>query len=242
MEVGDKGMRLQKYMAKCGVASRRRSESIILEGRVKVNDRVIDRLGTKVNPNRDIVKVDNRIIKMEKNKVYIMLNKPEGYVTTVRDRHGQDIVLDLINGVEERIFPIGRLDSDTSGLLLLTNDGELAYRLTHPKYEVEKRYMALVEGVPGNDKLTRFRKGLKIDGRMTAKAYIEVIKEYTNSSLLEIAIHEGRNRQIRRMCKYIGHPVLSLKRISIAELTLNDLEVGRWRYLTQGEIDYLKQL
>ncbi|NLJ99577.1 MAG: rRNA pseudouridine synthase [Tissierellia bacterium] len=235
-------MRLQKYMAKCGVASRRESESIILEGRVKVNDLVIKELGTKINSDKDIVKVDNKIIEIEKNKVYIMLNKPEGYVTTVKDKHSENIVLDLIDGVRERIFPVGRLDCDTSGLLLLTNDGNLAYKLTHPSHEVIKRYIALVEGIPNNKKLTRFRKGLKIDGRMTAEAYVRIIKRYKDSSVLEIAIHEGRNRQVRKMCKYIRHPVIKLKRISIGKLTLNDLEVGKWRYLTRDEVDYLKKL
>lgn len=235
-------MRLQKYMAKCGVDSRRGSENIILDGRVKVNDLLIKKLGTKINPDKDIVKVDDRVIEMEKDKIYIMLNKPEGYVTTVKDKHSENIVLDLIEGISERIFPVGRLDSDTSGLLLLTNDGNLAYKLTHPSNEIIKKYTALVEGTPNSKKLTRFKKGLKIDGRVTAEAYIKIIKRYKDSSILEIAIHEGRNRQVRKMCEYIRHPVIKLKRISIEKLTLNDLEVGKWRYLTNKEVEYLKKL
>ncbi|NLJ77811.1 MAG: rRNA pseudouridine synthase [Tissierellia bacterium] len=235
-------MRLQHYMAKSGIASRRKSESIILAGRVMVNNQIVDRLGVKVDPDRDIVHVDNRVIKMERHKIYIMLNKPVGYVTTMKNKHDQKIVLDLIRGVEERIFPVGRLDQDTSGLLLLTNDGYLAHRLTHPRYEITKVYEAVVRGIPNNSKLMKFRKGLKIDGRVTARAYVKVLKRYKDSSLLEIAIHEGRNRQVRKMCKYIGHPVIELKRISISGLALDDLPIGKWRYLTKDEVGYLSRL
>ncbi len=235
-------MRLQKYMAKCGVASRRKSEKIILEGRVTVNGLVVKELGTIIDPNKDIVKVDNKEIQIEKNKVYIMLNKPEGYVTTLKDKHSDKIVLDLIKSIEERIFPVGRLDLDTSGLLLMTNDGDLAYKLTHPSHEVPKKYIALVEGVPNNKKLNRFRKGLKIDGRVTAEAYVKIVKRYKDSSVLKISIHEGRNRQVRKMCEYIKHPVIKLKRVAIGELNLDNLEIGKWRYLTEKEVKYLKKL
>ncbi|QQY80643.1 ribosomal large subunit pseudouridine synthase B [Keratinibaculum paraultunense] len=235
-------MRLQKYMAKCGVASRRKSEEIILEGRVKVNGIIEKKLGTVIDPNKDVIEVDNKIINMEENKVYIMLNKPEGYVTTVKDKYSKKIVLDLIVGIDERIYPVGRLDSETTGLLLMTNDGDLTYKLTHPSYQVPKKYIALVEGIPNNKKLHKFRRGLKIDGRITAEAYIKILKEYKNTSLLEISIHEGRNRQIRKMCQHIGHPVIKLKRVAIGELELGKLEVGKWRYLTSKEVKYLKTL
>lgn len=235
-------MRLQKYMAKSGVASRRKSEEIILAGRVKVNDIVVKELGTKVDPKKDIVKVDEKTIKLEDKKIYIMLNKPKGYVTTLRDEHGEKIVLDLIQEIEERIFPVGRLDKDTTGLLLMTNDGDLAHKLTHPKNEVPKKYIALVEGIPNNKKLNKFRKGLKIDGRITSRAYVKVLRKYKDSSVLEISIHEGRNRQVRKMCEYIRHPVIELKRIGIGDLRLGDLELGQWRYLTEKEIRYLKEL
>lgn len=235
-------MRLQKYMAKCGIASRRKSEEIILEGRVKVNDIVVKELGMTINPKKDIVKVDNEIIKLEENKIYIMLNKPKGYVTTVKDKHSEKIVLDLINGVKERIYPVGRLDVDTTGLLLLTNDGDLAYKLTHPSYEIPKKYIALVKGIPNNKKLYKFRKGLKINGRMTAEAYVKILKRNRDTSLLEISIHEGRNRQVRKMCKYIGHPVIQLERVAIGKLELGNLGIGEWRYLTSKEIEYLKKL
>lgn len=234
-------MRLQKYMAKCGVASRRKSEELIIKGRVKVNGVVVKTLGTIMDPDKDVVRVDDKIIELEENNVYIMLNKPEGYVTTVKDKHSEKIVLDLINGIEERIYPVGRLDADTTGLLLMTNDGDLAYKLTHPSYEIPKKYIALVEGIPNNKKLQKFRKGLKIDGRMTAEAYVRIAKKYKNSSVLEISIHEGRNRQVRKMCKYIRHPVIKLKRIAIGDLVLGDLEIGKWRYLTSKEVKYLRE-
>lgn len=237
-----KRMRLQKFMAQCGVASRRKSEEIILEGRVMVNGLIVKKLGTTIDPKKDIVKVDNIKIEMERKKVYIMLNKPEGYVTTLKDKHSEKIVLDLIEGIEERIFPVGRLDADTSGLLLMTNDGDLAYKLTHPSHEVPKKYIALVKGIPNGKKLDRFRKGLKIDGRLTAEAYVRVVKRYKDSSVLEIFIHEGRNRQVRKMCEYIRHPVEKLKRVSIGKLNLGDLDIGKWRYLTENEIKYLKRL
>ncbi len=235
-------MRLQKYIAQSGITSRRKAEELILQGRVKVNDKVIKELGTKVNPESDVVKVNSKIIELESKKVYIMLNKPEGYVTTLKSYYNDKIVLDLIQNIDERIFPIGRLDKETSGLLLMTNDGDLAYKLTHPSHEVLKKYIALVEGIPNNKKLNRFRKGLKIDGRMTAKAYIKIVKKYRESSLLEISIHEGRNRQVRKMCEYIRHPIMKLKRIAIGALELDDLEVGKWRHLTDKEIRYLKSL
>lgn len=229
-------------MAKCGVASRRKSEEIILEGRVKVNGVIVKKLGTIIDPSKDVVEVDNKVINVEENKIYIMLNKPEGYVTTVRDKYSEKIVLDLIDGINERIYPVGRLDAETTGLLLMTNDGDLAYKITHPSYQIPKKYIALVEGIPNNKKLHKFRRGLKIDGRITAEAYIKILKKYKDTSLLEISIHEGRNRQVRKMCQYIGHPVIKLKRVAIGELELGKLEVGKWRYLTSKEIKYLKTL
>ncbi len=235
-------MRLQKYIAQSGITSRRKAEELILQGRVKVNDNVIKELGTKVDPEKDVVKVDNKKIRLVKDKIYIMLNKPEGYVTTLKSKYNDKIVLDLVHDVDERIFPVGRLDKDTSGLLLMTNDGNLAYKLTHPSSQVYKKYIALVGGVPNSKQLNKFRKGLKLDGRMTAKAYIRIVRKYKDSSLLEISIYEGRNRQVRKMCEYIRHPVIKLSRVAIGELKIGDLELGKWRYLTNNEIRYLKSL
>lgn len=235
-------MRLQKYMALCGIASRRRSEEIILEGRVMVNGEVIQKLGSKVDLKKDIVKVDGKVIKIEEKSVYIMLNKPTGYVTTVKDEFNRKKVIDLIQGIEERIYPVGRLDYDTSGLLLLTNDGEITYKLTHPSNEIKKRYIGRVRGIPTETELKKFRNGLKIDGYITTKASIKVLNKDKDSSLLEMEIHEGKNRQIRKMCDAINHPIISLKRVAIEDLELGNLKIGNWRNLTNKEIEYLKNL
>lgn len=235
-------MRLQKYIALCGVTSRRKAEDLIVEGRVKVNEKIVNKLGTTINPDKDIVTVDDKRIRIESNKVYIMLNKPVGYVTTLRDEKNRKIVTDLIEGVKERIYPVGRLDADTSGLLLLTNDGDFAYKLTHPSNEIIKRYIAIVEGVPNKMELEKFRRGLVIDGRRTSKAFIKIVKRYENESILEIAIHEGRNRQVKKMCEAINHPVKKLKRIAIGNLEIGGLNIGNWRYLEAEEVQELVNL
>lgn len=235
-------MRLQKYMAKSGVASRRKSEEIIAEGLVQVNGKTIIEAGFIVDPAKDIVKVDNKIIKLESNKVYIMLNKPVGYVTTLKDEKNRRVVTDLIEGVNERIYPVGRLDIDTSGLLLLTNDGDMTNKLTHPSNKVIKKYIAVVEGTPSKAELERLRNGINLDGRKTAKAYVKVVNKYDADSILDIRIHEGRNRQVKRMCEAVNHPVKKLKRVAIGEIEIGGLDFGQWRYLDQEELDYLKSL
>jgi len=235
-------IRLQKFLAEAGLGSRRKCEEIIITGRVKVNDIVVNELGTKVDPEKDVVKVDDKIIK-KRDKVYIVLNKPEGYITSVKDQFNRPTVLDLLRGVKERVFPVGRLDYNTSGLLILTNDGDLSYKITHPKHKVVKTYIALIKGIPDEADLERFRKGLKIEEDfITSPAEIEILKTYKNSSLVRIKIHEGRNRQIRKMCAAIGHPVMKLTRESIGKITLGGLKKGDWRYLTDEEIEYLKNL
>lgn len=235
-------MRLQKYMALCGVASRRKAEELILEGVVQVNNKVVQELGVTIDPDKDIVKVNDKRIVAEGKKIYIMLNKPVGYVTTLKDEKDRRIVTDLIEGVKERIYPVGRLDADTTGLLLLTNDGDLAYKLTHPSNEVMKRYIAIVEGVPNRWELEKFRSGLIIDGKPTAEAFIKIAKRYEDESILDIAIHEGRNRQVKKMCESINHPVKKLKRIAIGNLELGGLNLGNWRHLEESEVEYLKKL
>jgi len=235
-------MRLQKYIAKSGLTSRRKAEELILQGRVKVNGRVIDELGITVDPEKDVIMVDDKVIRLEERKIYIMLNKPEGYVTSLSDKHSEKIVIDLIKDIKERIFPIGRLDKDTTGLLLLTNDGDLAYRLTHPSHKVDKEYIALVKGIPDNKKIQRLRDGVVIDNRKTSPAKVKLVKTNMNSSVLRIIIHEGRNRQVRKMCESIGHPVIKLKRVAIGDIKLGDLKLGHWRYLTDKELEYLKKI
>lgn len=235
-------MRLQKYIAKSGLTSRRKAEELILQGRVKVNGQVVNKLGKKVEPEKDVVMVDNKVVELENRKVYIMLNKPTGYVTTLKDKYSDKIVLDLIKGVRERIFPIGRLDKDTTGLLLLTNDGDLAFKLTHPSYQVWKEYIATVKGIPDDKKIQKLRDGIIIDRRKTSPAYVDILRKEKDSAVLRIKIYEGRNRQVRKMCKSIGHPVIKLKRVAIGHIKLGNLPIGRWRYLNEKEIEYLKKI
>ena len=237
-------MRINKYIALCGVASRRKAEELILAGRVTVNDEVMTELSYKVDEENDIVKVDDKLIKEENKLVYILLNKPEGYITTVKDQFDRPSVLDLVSDIKERVYPIGRLDYETSGLLLLTNDGDLTYKLTHPKHEVDKTYMAIVKGVPNAQEIKNFKTGLKIEDYTTAPAKLKVIKydEQRDSSLLEIKIHEGKNRQVRKMCKAINHPVLRLKRTAMGKIRIGECEIGKYRYLTEDEVKYLKSI
>lgn len=232
-------MRLQKYLAMANVASRRASETIITEGRVKVNGKVVTELGTKVSEN-DVVEVDNEKVTLAKKKYYIMLNKPAGFVTTASDEFGRKTVLDLISDINDRLYPIGRLDKDTEGLLLLTNDGDFAYEVSHPKHNVEKIYHAFVKGVPGRKELTMLEKGVIIDGVKTKSAKVDVLEVGKNSSIVEIRIHEGRNRQVRKMLEAVNHRVIELKRVAIGTINLGNLPLGKWRHLTEAEIKVLK--
>lgn len=235
-------MRINKYIASCGVASRRKAEEIILDRRVKVNGEIVSELSFNIDENKDIVEIDGKVISLSENHVYIVLNKPEGYITTVKDQFDRPSVLDLVTDIKERVYPIGRLDYETSGLLILTNDGDLTYKLTHPKHEVDKTYVALVKGQPTYEELKNFRDGLEIEDYKTAPAKIRVVdvNEEKNYSKCEIKIHEGRNRQVRKMCKAINHPVLRLRRIAMGDIRLKGLRVGEYRHLTKEEIEYLK--
>lgn len=234
--------RLQKYLAHAGVASRRTCEELIQQGKVKVNGTVVKEMGIKIDPEKDTVEVAGKTVKNEEEKVYLLLNKPKGYVTTLRDPQKRPKVVDLLKEVEARVYPVGRLDYDTEGLLLLTNDGDITYKLTHPKHEIGKTYLALVKGVPDQDKLKRFQKGLRLADGLTSPAKVKLLKKQGSNTLLEIIIYEGRNRQIRRMCETIGHPVLELKRTAMGFLQLSGLETGKYRYLTKTEISKLKKL
>lgn len=234
--------RLQKYMAKAGVASRRKCEELIRKGCVQLNGRVVTDMGVKINPDVDVIQVNGKIIKPSTRKVYILLNKPVGFITSVKDQFNRPTVMDLIGYQGERLYPVGRLDYDTSGLLILTNDGELTYKLTHPSHEVTKTYLATLQGIPDEEDLRRFKTGLKIDNYVTSPAEISILKTFNNKSLVKIKIHEGKNRQIRKMCEKIGHPVISLKRIAIGNITLEGLKEGQWRYMTDAEVEYLRKL
>lgn len=238
--------RLQKYMARCGVASRRKCEEIILSGKVKVNNKLVNELGVKINSEIDIVSYEGKIIKPEEKKLYIMLNKPEGYITSVKDEKGRKTILDLVK-VDERIYPIGRLDYDSSGLILLTNDGDIYNKIIHPRVKIGKKYIVLCKGEFSKEELIRFENGIDIGGYVTAKAKIEILdkekgKNNSINTLVEITIHEGKNRQIRKMCEALGHTVISLKRISIGDLKLGYLKKGEWRNLTENELKYLNSL
>lgn len=237
-------MRINKYIASCGVASRRKAEELILNKKVKVNGNIIEELSFQVDENRDIVEVDNVKISMQEDLVYILLNKPEGYITTVKDQFDRPSVIDLLSNVEERVFPVGRLDYETSGLLLLTNDGDLTYKLTHPKHEIDKTYIAMVKGKPSEEEIKNFKTGLEIEDYTTAPAKLEVLYYDRNKDIskLEIKIHEGKNRQVRKMCKAINHPVLRLKRVAMGKITLNDCKPGEYRNLTKEEVNYLKNI
>ena len=229
--------RLQKYLAECGVASRRKCEEIILAGKVKVNGQVVTELGTKVTSGKDKVEIDGKEIILEK-KVYILLNKPVGYVTTVSDEKERPTVMELLNGVEEKVVPVGRLDMFTSGLLLLSNDGEFIYKVTHPKHETTKTYIVKTRGVPTEKDLEKLRVGVKIEDYTTSPAKVELLlKDNTNNiSRIWIQIHEGRNRQVRKMCEAIGLSVIALKREGVGNLTCEGVERGKWRYLTNEEV------
>lgn len=227
--------RLQKYMAHAGIASRRKSEDIIQQGRVKVNGRSVTSPGTKIDPVKDEVEVDGEVITREE-KVYIILNKPTGYVTTVSDPHNRKTVLDLIENLEQRIYPVGRLDYDSSGLLLLTNDGQLTYKLTHPSHEIEKTYRVTVRSRIKDLELKKLEKGVKLEDGLTAPARVKLLSRREQKTVFNITIHEGRNRQIRRMTKYLGYEVQELKRIAIGNLQLNNLKEGEYRFLTKNRL------
>ncbi len=236
-------MRLQKYMAMCGVAARRKCEEIIASGRVSVNGQIITEMGTQVEDG-DRVMVDGVLITPEEEKRYILYHKPAGEVTTVSDDKGRETVMDRFKDFPVRLYPVGRLDYDSEGLLLLTNDGELAQRLTHPSCEVDKVYLARVTGNPSNEAIDKLRRGVFMEGdeRRTYPASVRVVRDESLYSDIVVSIHEGRNRQVRRMFDAVGHKVLLLRRIRFGSIELGDLKRGEWRELTQEEVHELKKL
>ena len=231
-------MRLQKYMALCGVASRRTCETMIAEGRVTVDGEKITAMGVQVEPHQ-VVRVDGRQIMPEAEKHYILYHKPAGEMSTTHDPEGRATVLDKFREFPVRLYSVGRLDYDSEGLLLLTNDGDLTERLLHPSKEVEKTYLARVTGSITGDELEQLIKGVKIDGRMTSRAKARVIRTENGVTDLFITIHEGRNRQVRKMVQAVGHDVMLLRRVRFGPLTLGNLKRGEWRELTEKEIEDL---
>ncbi|MBQ9914865.1 MAG: rRNA pseudouridine synthase [Clostridia bacterium] len=232
-------MRLQKYIALCGVASRRSAEDLISAGKVSVNGTVVTELGTKIDPEKDRVTVGGKVLRSQEKKVYIMLYKPKGYVTTAKDNFDRDKVTDLIPQSLGRLYPVGRLDYDSEGLLLLTNDGDFTFRLTHPSHEVAKSYLVRIIGEISEDAVEQLRKGVVIDGRMTLPAKVSVKKCEEGKSTLLITITEGRNRQVRKMCAAVGHQLLRLCRVAEGPVKLSGLKPGEWRHLTKEEIALL---
>ena len=232
--------RLQKFLANAGIASRRKCEELILDGKIEVNGLVVTELGTKVS-EKDIIKYNGKIVKTEEEKVYILLNKPIGYVTTAKDQFNRETVLDLVK-INKRIVPVGRLDMYTSGALILTNDGEFVNMLTHPKNEINKTYNVTVKGNITKEDVENLQNGVEIDdGYITKPAKVKILKidEEKNISRIQITIHEGKNRQVRKMCEAINKRVLALHRSKIGNIEVKDLKVGNWRYLTKKEIDNL---
>lgn len=235
-------LRLQKYLADCGVASRRASEELIKSGRVAVNGEIVREMGVIVDETTDEIMFDGQVVTPVNKKIYVMLNKPVGYVTTVSDEKGRPTVLDLVSDIQDRLFPVGRLDYDTEGLLLLTNDGDLTYKITHPKNDISKTYVAEVGGNISMDTIIKLRSGVVIDGYKTKPAEVEVVGATQYGTKIEITIKEGKNRQIRKMFEVLGCTVKRLKRIKEAGLVLGHLPVGKWRKLSESEINMLKKI
>lgn len=233
-----KEMRLQKYLANAGVCSRRRAEEFIQQGEVTVNGKVITELGFKVACEHDEIKFRGKIVKQTTEYKYIILNKPIGYVTTVKEQFGRPTVMDLIKEKNITLLPVGRLDMYTSGALLLTNDGNFIYKVTHPKNEIEKTYNATVRGIVSNEDIEQLKKGVQIDDYISGKAKVRILKndDEKNISRLEITIHEGKNREVRKMCQAIGKNVIALHRSKIGNLAVKDLKIGEYRYLKENEV------
>ncbi|MCE2432487.1 MAG: rRNA pseudouridine synthase [Candidatus Latescibacteria bacterium] len=234
--------RLNRFLARAGVASRRASDRLIQTGSVKINGAVVTHPGTRLNPRSDRVCVNGQAIQSVDRQTYILLHKPPGYLVSARDPHHAQTIYKLLRGIDARVFPVGRLDLDTRGVLLLMDDGDLSFRLTHPRYRVKKVYRAWVRGHPGEAVLTGMREGVKLSDGVTASAHIRVMRARGGDTELELVLHEGRKRQVKRMCEAAGHRVRSLTRTHFAGITTRHLELGQWRYLTQAEVKRLREL
>jgi len=229
-------------MAMCGMGSRRKCEDIIRSGNVTVNGRTVSELGQKIDPEKDKISVYGKPLRPVTDKIYILLNKPKGVISSVRDQFGRKTVIDQIGWSGSRIFPVGRLDYDTEGLLILTNDGELAYKLTHPKHQIEKEYLCIVRGLLKEGDMKKLREGIDIGGFVTSPATVTVEGFENNMTKVRIIIKEGKNRQVRRMFEAIGYPVVYLRRDRIGGIRIAGLETGKWRYLTSKELEMLKSI
>lgn len=236
--------RLQKLLAAAGVASRREAEKLITGGRVSVNGKVVTELGTKADPDRDTIEVDSKQVNLRPGKVYVLLNKPRGYASTRHDPHAHRTVMDLVKDVGASLYPVGRLDVDTEGLLILTNDGDFAFKMTHPRHRVPKTYRAEVRGMVSQETISHLSRGVLLEDGLTGKAQVELEALHTarQTSVVNISITEGRKRQVRRMLDEVGHPVVKLSRTKLGGITLGRLKPGEWRFLNQREIEDLLTL
>lgn len=235
-------VRLNKFLSLAGVTSRREADRWILEGRISVNNTLVDELGLKVDGEKDVVRVDGRKIQVKPKPVYILLNKPAGYLVTLKDPFQRPTIRSLLPASLGRVFPVGRLDLESEGLLVLTNDGELAYRLSHPRFGVKKAYLAKIRGEPNKDALRRLERGVYLEGEKTAPAKAALVAPGQKSSWLRLELQEGRKREVREMCRAVGHPVLELRRVEFAGLVLEGLRPGQWRHLEPREVRRLKSL
>jgi pseudouridine synthase len=234
-------MRLNKFLSKAGIISRRGADRLIGQGRISVNGKIVTELGTVIDENRDEIAFDGKPVSLPETCVYLALNKPPGYLVTSKDRFGRDIVMDLVGPYKKIVKPVGRLDLDSSGLLILTNDGEFAFRLSHPKFEIDKKYLVKCDGYVSDTDLERLEQGIELEDGMTSPAKLELISRSEAFSRFHITIHEGRKRQIRRMCQAIGKRVVTLKRVSIGNVDLGDLKPGRYHLMQDNEICSLKK-
>lgn len=231
--------RLQKIISAAGIASRRKAEVLIREGRVTLNGQVVLELGTKADPETDEICVDGKSIHISSRRIYILLNKPVGYASTCQDPHAEKTVLDLVPEIKEAVYPVGRLDLDSHGLLILTNDGDFTCKVTHPSSGIPKTYKARVKGIPSEEAIKRLQQGIQLDEGMTAPAEVKILQREQNHSQIQMTIHEGKNRQVRRMLGIVGHPAIDLARIQIGPIKLGNLKLGQWRYLRPDEVKSL---
>jgi pseudouridine synthase len=232
--------RLQKFLSSAGIASRRQAERMMTEGRVTVNGKAVTELGTKIDPEADAVKVDGKLVH-SKQLHYVLLNKPKGCICTMDDPEGRPKVTDLVRGVKARLYPVGRLDFDTTGALLLTNDGELANALMHPQHRFAKTYVAKLKGIPTEDNMEKLKTGIYLDGKRTAPAEAKILSVKEKNSSIQLTLREGRNKQVKRMCQAIGHPVIRLNRSAYGFLRVDDLAPGAWRHLAAEEVSMLRK-
>ncbi|UCE24867.1 MAG: rRNA pseudouridine synthase [Candidatus Zixiibacteriota bacterium] len=235
-------IRLNKYLSLCGVTSRRGADALIVEGRVTVNDSRIEELGTLIDESIDVVKVDDMEVWPVAEQVYVVLNKPPGVMTTLKDPFGRKTIIHYLGDLETRVYPVGRLDYDTEGVLLLTNDGDLAYRLAHPKFQVKKVYEARVEGLFTSEAASQIERGIKLEDGNIGRGKVRVVSQQKNVTKIRLELTEGRKREVKQLCRATGHPVMQLRRREFAGITARGLKLGKWRHLNMAEVRSLKEL